>query len=203
MKARHAAAIALAGAVMALTASVCADEVPSATGGATGTPLTLRPSKPLEVAKEPQHGLGGWPVVALIGALGGAALWLRKKRAPGRENDARLTIVRRAPVGFRSELVVVEVEGQRLLLGVTPQSIQSLAILGAGDDEAEAPAAASSPVGERFGALLDAASPDRRPGRASSGSTRSAPLGPPVEAAQASDDIAGQARGLLALRGRR
>jgi flagellar protein FliO/FliZ len=42
--------------------------------------------------------------------------------------------MRRLSVGARSELMVVEMNGQRLLLGVTPSSIQNLYILPSSDD---------------------------------------------------------------------
>jgi flagellar biogenesis protein FliO len=184
-------AIALAGAVMALTpaaraesgaaanAAAPVDMVPpsiaaptatdsapffgspaSAPGSAeTGTPLVLRPSKPLELAHEPPPSSMGWKLVALAAILGGAAYYARKKLWVKPAEDGQLTIVRRATVGFRSELLVVNVEGQRLLLGVTPNSIQSLAVL---DAEEPSPAVLDRPApsqsfGDRFTAMLNAA----------------------------------------------
>jgi hypothetical protein len=113
-----------------------------------------------------------------------------------------LAILRRTPVGFRSELVVVDVEGQRFLLGVTPHSIQSLATLDS-DSASEAPAMApAASVGDKFSAMLDSAE------RRSSARERNDPPASSVGQAavptvQDDADVAGQARGLLALRGRR
>jgi flagellar biogenesis protein FliO len=95
-------------------------------------------------------------------------------------------------VGLRSELLIVNVEGQRLLIGVTPHSIQSLAML-EGDEDAspqrneDAPAL-EQPVGERFAAVLKSAE------------TRSEGHRPKLPAAPEDTHVAGQARGLLGLR---
>ena len=158
------------------------------------SPLVLRPAKPLALAPEAPHSSVAWKVVACLAILGGAAYYMRKRLLPPRLDDGRLTIVRRTSIGMRSELLVVQVEGQRLLIGVTPHSIQSLAVLD-GDDEAlprasEALEPGGSAVGERFAAMLqaaDARAPGQRP-----------------EASPTADDasLAGQARGLLALRRR-
>jgi flagellar biogenesis protein FliO len=167
----------------------------------SATPLALRPGKLLELARQPPRAGLGWRVLAFIAILGGAAFYARKLLQPARVDDVRLTIVRRAPIGIRSELLVVHVEGQRLLIGVTPHAIQSLAVLD-GDDAAslppEAPAsaadvaldAARSSVGERFAAMLQTAD-SRAPGNRHEGTSAA------DEAA-----LAGQARGLLALRRR-
>ncbi|MBV9949917.1 MAG: flagellar biosynthetic protein FliO [Myxococcales bacterium] len=181
--------------------------------GDGATPLALRPSKPIALAPEPAHAGVGWKLglVALI--LGGGALYLRKRLPARRTADAQLTIVRRAPIGIRSELLVVNVEGQRLLLGVTAQSIQTLATLDPLDEtpaEEAAPARAATPgaslsrvlggdaqegerghdLAKRFAAVLQAADTGAR--------------GDAAPPAGGDDDppIAGQARGLLALRRR-
>ncbi len=216
-------AIALAAAAIALTPVALAQvDVPAAAPSSAaspegGTPLALRPSKPLELAHEPPHSGIGWKLAAIVAVLGGAAFYVRKKWTPSASHDAQLTIVRRATVGFRSELLVVNVEGQRLLLGVTPQSIQSLAIL----DNDEAPAAAAAPVdaagsastgslGERFAAMLDAAdrpSPRARGAKKEHAQKETLPKEPAAKASRldssVDDDepeIGSQARGLLALR---
>ncbi|HSY20919.1 MAG TPA: flagellar biosynthetic protein FliO [Polyangiaceae bacterium] len=177
-------AIALAGTVIALTPAARAESRPAATAAApvdmvppsiaapaadtslpeapaveTGTPLALRPNKPLELAHEPPPSSMGWKLVALAAILGGAVFYARKKMWVKPTEDGQLTIVRRATVGFRSELLVVNVEGQRLLLGVTPNSIQSLAVL---DADESSPALLDRPAppqsfGDRFTAMLNAA----------------------------------------------
>jgi flagellar biogenesis protein FliO len=165
------------------------------------TPLALRPGKPLELAHEPPRAGLGWKVLACIAILCGAAFYARRRLQPARVDDGRLTIVRRTAIGIRSELLVVHVEGQRLLIGVTPHAIQSLAVLD-GDDAvslpSEAPVAAAdvaidaarASVGERFAAMLQAAD--------------SHTAGHRLEVPSAADEaaLAGQARGLLALRRR-
>lgn len=235
----RAAAIALATAVMVLTPTLAADVGPkepsspdpsgdpnqplpapsaaiavAASAASASTPLALRPVKPLELASEPPHASAAWKVGAVLSILGAAVLWLHRTRRHARLQDPRLGIVRRVPVGFRSELVVVDVEGQRLLLGVTPHAIQSLAVLDEHDIDApsSAPSTAAWPAGDRFDALLDAARPRARsaqgegeggdpptrgpkPGREEPSSAQSAVA--PAE------DVAGQARGLLVLRGRK
>jgi flagellar protein FliO/FliZ len=168
-----------------------------------GTPLALRPSKPLELAKEPPSGGSlGWKIVAILLVLGGVALFARKRLQPVVISDARLNIVRRTGIGLRSELVIVDVDGQRLLLGVTPSSIQMLATL-EGEDAPGALAASLGSTDERFAALLDAA--DRRSSRprVEAASASQPARDPREEAAPDPDEVAGQARGLLALRGRR
>ena len=230
-----AAAIALAAAVMTLTPTSSADSAAPAapvaaaadsaaipaTSAATpatsgSTPLALRPNKPLELAPEPQHASTAWKLGALLSLLGASAFWLQKRRRPAGLQDPRLGIVRRVSVGFRSELVVVDVEGQRLLLGVTPHTIQSLAVLD-GDDlgSSSSPSLPTDawPMAERFDALLEAtrsrARPtaddpgdDDRPGKTSkAGEDAAAPGQAPAAAPPA--DVAGQARGLLSLKGKK
>ena len=223
------AGIAMAFGVIGLTSPAFAlEDTPgdttaaSAPGPAEGkTPLALRPARPLELAQEPAHTGAGWKIVALGVVLGGAALYLRKRGAPKRVADGRLTIVRRASVGIRSELLVVDVEGQRLLLGVTPHSIQSLAILdgedGARTNADTAAASSAGPIGQRFAAMLSGVE-----GISPAGSSRgrdvdsvalSAPeadrdwvggaAAAPAGARDLDDDVfTGQARGLAALRRR-
>jgi flagellar protein FliO/FliZ len=155
----------------------------------SATPLALRQAKPLALAQEPPHSSAGWNIAAVVVIGLATAFYFRKRRPPRRVEDAQLTIVRRAPLGPRSELVVVNVEGQRLLLGVTPQSIQSLAVLDSDEETAPAPELEQSDapsVNDRFAAML----------RAADGRTETK--------AGVEDDsaVAGQARGLLGLRRR-
>jgi flagellar biogenesis protein FliO len=192
--------------VPANVAAVPAAPAPPAAAPATpepATPLALRPSKPLELAKEPSGGGSfGWKMLAILLVLGGATLFARKRFQPPVISDTQLNIVRRTAVGFRSELVIVDVDGQRLLLGVTPSAIQMLATLDT-EDAVGALAAPAASADERFAALLDAA--DRRPSRPrTEAASASQPAREPREEAPSNpDDVAGQARGLLALRGRR
>jgi flagellar biogenesis protein FliO len=137
--------------------------------------------------------------------LGGVGFYSRRRFASKRTDDTQLTIVRRATIGFRSELLVVNVEGQRLLLGVTPQSIQSLALLD-GDDTAPALAASASPnvsssLGDRFAAILEAAdSPGPRAKSLRREPTTKRASSDPAASSEDEPDFGSQARGLLALR---
>lgn len=187
-------AVALAATVLTSRASAQADpprDTPSATSE-TATPLALRSPKPLELAPEPTHSGLGWKVVAVMAILGGAAFYLHKRVGPRRLDDGQLTIMRRTAIGIRSELLVVNVEGQRLLLGVTPNSIQSLAVLdGDADQSVDASAGETSAqdqaVEQRFAALLK--------------STETRAVAPrPDPLPRVEDEVAGQARGLLSLR---
>jgi flagellar protein FliO/FliZ len=201
-------AIALALAATSLTAPAWAegdDHQAAPVASQVSTPLSLRPSKPIELAPEPQRAAAGWKVAFVLALVGGAALCLRRRAKPLKGREAELTIVRRAPLGLRSELVVVNVEGQRLLIGVTPHTIQSLAILDS-DDEPRLRAAdasgrgAGTSLGDRFAAMLETASRSASP----TASTVAAPAPPRPMASERPalhhDDVAEQARGLIALR---
>lgn len=104
------------------------------------TPLGLRSTKPLELADEPAQTTLGWKLGALV-VLGGFAAWAWKKRSTGATvaDTSDLRILRRTSIGVRSELLVVEMDGQRLLLGVTPNAIQNLYIAPFTEDSGSAP----------------------------------------------------------------
>ena len=98
-------------------------------------PLSLVPSKPLELAAPPAPTSNlSWKLGA-IGLLAAAGFWAysKKKRlalTKGAEAPIpEMRILRRTSVGVRSELLLVDLEGQRILLGVTPSNIQSLLIV--------------------------------------------------------------------------
>ena len=96
------------------------------------TPLSLVPSKALELSSEPPTSNLGWKLGA-IGVLAAAGFWAYgKKKAAVRVASApipEMRILRRTSIGVRSELLLVDLEGQRILLGVTPSNIQSLLIV--------------------------------------------------------------------------
>jgi flagellar protein FliO/FliZ len=106
-------------------------DVPAASSASAGaTPLALRPSRSLDLPDErPSSGvglrLGGVALVAVVGAW----LWKQRKPAPTPSSIPVLQILRRTSIGVRSELILVDMDGQRLLLGVTPNSIQNLYIM--------------------------------------------------------------------------
>ncbi|MFO0670892.1 MAG: flagellar biosynthetic protein FliO [Polyangiaceae bacterium] len=99
-----------------------------------GIPLALKPSRPLTLAEAPAS--SGGAVAKGLGALvvvGAAAYALRfRKRRPTQARESeKMRVLRRTSLGVKSELVLIEIDGQELLLGVTAQNIQLLAALGA------------------------------------------------------------------------
>ena len=95
------------------------------------TPLHVRSSKPLELEPAVPPLAMGWKLSAIALAVGCGAIWLWKRRTarPLDVDIPEVRILRRTPIGVRSELLVIDFEGQRLLLGVTPHTIQNLFIV--------------------------------------------------------------------------
>ncbi|MBX3186747.1 MAG: flagellar biosynthetic protein FliO [Labilithrix sp.] len=110
-------------------------------------PLALRPGKPVTFSSEPTSTPWFYKVAfaTLLGAAGFVA-W-RKRRRDGKAvaKPATVRVVGRTAMGLRGELAVVEVGGMRLLVGVTPSSMQTLAILDGHDDAVDAPSEATAP----------------------------------------------------------
>ncbi|MBX3258168.1 MAG: flagellar biosynthetic protein FliO [Labilithrix sp.] len=115
------------------------------------TPLATRPSKPLTLASPNEGTPFAYKLFAGVGVAAAAGLWLKKKRRGHAPTTAsRIDVLGRTSVGVRSELIVVEVEGTRLLVGMTPSAIQTLAVLDAVDAPAvEASAPLELPARER------------------------------------------------------
>ncbi|MFO0624217.1 MAG: flagellar biosynthetic protein FliO [Polyangiales bacterium] len=137
------------------------------------TPLNLRGEGAASAPGSAPASGSPWtlPLVLLAG-LAGLGLFVAKRRPdllqslraqaglPTPGWNGSLNVLRRTGLGMRNELVVVELNGQVLLLGVTPGSIQSLAVLPDEDvaHEEAAPAKEENhALGERFAAILDAA----------------------------------------------
>lgn len=94
-------------------------------------PLQLRPSPTLET-KPPATGFGvGYKLAAIAAVFGGALLLFRRKQGVTFNVGASIKprVVGRTSIGMRSEVVVIEVEGQRLVLGVTPSQVTTLSVL--------------------------------------------------------------------------
>lgn len=95
-------------------------------------PLNLRrQEQPLELRQE-SGGLGWGAKLGLVGlAFVGAYLMYRRKTggAAGQTMGPIARVVGRTPIGPRSSVVIVEVDGQRILLGVTPSTITTLTVL--------------------------------------------------------------------------
>ncbi|HYP99694.1 MAG TPA: flagellar biosynthetic protein FliO [Polyangiaceae bacterium] len=84
---------------------------------------------PQVVAGAPRMGLGRSLIVLLsVSVLGGTALYLRSKknRAPAKARIAQLRVVSAAKLGGRAQLVLAEVNGRQILLGVTDASVRKL-----------------------------------------------------------------------------
>jgi flagellar protein FliO/FliZ len=79
--------------------------------------------------------------VVVVGVLALAAWALRRSSGAGRSRGQRVAIETAVSLGERRSLVIVSVEGRRLLLGVAPGHINLVTELGADD---------------RFGQTLDA-----------------------------------------------
>jgi flagellar biogenesis protein FliO len=100
------------------------------------TPLAPRAAaKPLNLAPKEESTPFGYKLLAGLGLAGAAGLWYHKKKkdAAGGEKKkkpaAKIDIVSRQSVGVRNEIFVVDVEGTRLLIGMTPGAMQTLAVL--------------------------------------------------------------------------
>jgi len=106
-------------------------------------PLALRPASPLTLASEPAS--TPWIYKLAFGAAilaAGFVLWKRRrtpgaKRAPGNA----IRVLGKTAMGLRGELALVEVGGMRLVVGITPSSMQTLAILPDDDGVADQAAA--------------------------------------------------------------
>ncbi len=94
-------------------------------------------SKP--VAGGPSVGLGrSLGVLLLTSVLGGTALYLRsKKNKVPKQRLAQLRVVASTKLGGRAQLVLAEVDGRKILLGVTDSSVRKLGWLEADAQTAE------------------------------------------------------------------
>ena len=175
-------------------------------------PLQVRSQKPLTLAPQNESTPWGYKLFAFVVVAGGIAFWVKKRRKidAGKQKPARLDIVARSSVGVRSELIVVEVEGTRLLVGMTPSAISTLAILDSGDpmmarDEAPAhverepaiePAAfVAANVTDRVRTLLGGKTSPARPSPEST--QRMTKRTPVTRIATSRMPVAAQAKGLL------
>lgn len=109
-------------------------------------PLALRPSKALTLAETPAP--TPWPYKIIFGAAvlaAGALVWKKRRAlAAKRTPTTPVRVLGKTSMGLRGELALVEVGGMRLLIGVTPSSMQTLAVLP--DDYAEVAEAEPMPV---------------------------------------------------------
>ncbi|HEY7790163.1 MAG TPA: flagellar biosynthetic protein FliO [Vicinamibacterales bacterium] len=71
-------------------------------------------------------GLGGLLAISIVLALVGSLAWLLRRgvlKLPGRRRDQRVAVETAVSLGDRRSLVIVSVEGRRLLLGVTQAQV--------------------------------------------------------------------------------
>lgn len=146
----------------------------------------------------PQTGTVGWKLFLGSGAIAALAWWYQKKhpRSAAREAPA-IRVVSRTRIGLRADLLIVEVQGQTLLLGVGAQGIQNLALL---DSPADARLAdpgvetikIDNKVPARLDALLRAA---QRPAGSAVGEDEPDDDEPPEDQGQ-HGAVGGQAAGL-------
>jgi flagellar protein FliO/FliZ len=64
--------------------------------------------------------------LAVLAVLGLAVWWLRRRLQPGASRGSGARVIPVAMLGTRERIAVVEFEGRRLLVGVTPQQITML-----------------------------------------------------------------------------
>ena len=199
---------------------------------ADGTPLATHataPAKPLALAPQSEGLSIGYKLLAVLAIGGAVALYLKKKRGPKVAGivPSKIDILARAGLGVRSQLVVVEVEGTRLLVGMTPSAIQTLAVLQTPEDDNVAAEARASAIEDRLEQERESVRPANLGDRVRSLLGSDEPIAPPrlsaVKAATAkpkarsaprasaapatsrksesvpreSREVAGQARGLL------
>lgn len=106
-------------------------------------PLGTRPTpKALQLAPESSGTPFGYKLIAGLVLAAGAFFWIKKRKGNllggTKASDAKKAIVvTRTSVGVRSDLLVVEVDGTRLLVGMTPNAIQTLAVLATPPDAEE------------------------------------------------------------------
>jgi hypothetical protein len=140
---------ALFGACLALGAvSVHAEEGPDASvKGPSWLAPRSGPKLARPVAAGPSVGLGrSMGVLLLTSVLGGTALYLRsRKNKPVKARLAQLRVLGSTKLGGRASLVLAEVAGRKILLGVTDNSVRKLGWLEAEAEEDELFTSAARP----------------------------------------------------------
>ena len=179
------------------------------------TPLNVRPTPATHLTLAPSsEGIGtGLKVLVILGIGGGLAFFVRRKRASSAIPASRIAIIARESLGVRSEVVVLDVEGTRLLVGLTPTTMQTLAVLDPPEEVGEEapeeePFQQNETFGDRVRSLLGnveapapraAAAKPLAPVKHRPSPSMSRPLSSTRsnKANLAMRDVAGQARGLL------
>lgn len=103
-------------------------------------PLTLEDGKPT-AGQQPEHGPSGlraFGSLVLVVGLVGASLWALKKYGRGRlpgSGGGKLRVEETLALGERRYVSILEAEGERFLIGLTPQGISLISRLDAGEQE--------------------------------------------------------------------
>lgn len=123
---------AFAGAIALTAPAVLADDPPTPSPiASSATPLHTRPAKKLELAS-PSDGTPLFYKLLVGGVVVAAAIVYARKKGVGLKTEKKrssIDLLARQSIGVRSELLVVDVEGTRLLVGMTPGSMNTLAVL--------------------------------------------------------------------------
>ncbi len=130
------------------SAAAPAEPPPAGIRSTTEPSLPLRPPVPLELAKPaPSTSWGTRLGLVLLLGLGAFAYVRTRRTRPGaRATAPAITVHAKTSLGLRTDVAIVEAAGLRLLVGITPSSVQTLAVLSSADDEeAEALAAEMAP----------------------------------------------------------
>lgn len=101
-------------------------------------PLTLEDGKPTpgQVQEAPPSGLRAFGSLLLVLGLAGLSLWALKKYGRGRipgGGGGRLRVEETLALGDRRYVSILEAEGERFLIGLTPQGISLISKLDASD----------------------------------------------------------------------
>lgn len=108
---------------------------------AASSELPLRNPQPLTLAPEPSGSSWGYKLLFAAAVVAAGVIAYRKRRArAGEDRRTAVKVIGKTSMGLRGELALVEVGGMRLLVGVTPSSMQTLAVLPDDIDAAGEPA---------------------------------------------------------------
>jgi flagellar biogenesis protein FliO len=124
-----------------------AEEAPDASVATRSWLAPHADKPPSRAATGSTVGLGrSLAVLLLTGVLGGAALYLRRKKStPARASSTvGLRVLSSTRVGHRADLVLAEVGGRKILLGVTESAVQKLGWIDA-DEQADESASSERP----------------------------------------------------------
>lgn len=149
----------VSGLALAETATASAS-APAPASAPASAPAWLAPSQPAYTAPEPSRSpWRGIAAVALLIGLGGFAIHLRSRRQGTRgtaKQIPQLRVIETARVGQGGQLVIAEVGGRMILLGVTPHSIRRIGSLSRALAD-EAPVSQEEPAHEEEPAPFSAA----------------------------------------------